>query len=130
MGIKSTWNTIETILNKKGFPLMEVDTVPQGKRCTMRIVEVPGDQMLRGAIGSGQIRLVWGIEIALMYDVGTDKRLERTIGEDAEKVIAAIYGDADMGTKHHFVGAAIERDTVRGMVTNTMRFDVQDQAAL
>ncbi len=130
MGIRETWNTIETVLVENGFSLADVDQVPQGRRCTMRIVEIPGDQIIRGAIGSGQIRLVWGIEIALVYDVSSDKRLERTIGEDAERVIAAIYGDPHMTKNHHFVSASVERNIAQGVVVNTMRFDVQDQATL
>lgn len=96
----------------------------------MRIVEIPGDQQLRGSIGSGQIRLVWGIEIALIYDVVNDKRLERKIAEDAEDVISAIYGEPTMSKNHRFVGARIDRNATPGVVANTMRFDVQDQAAL
>lgn len=130
MGIRSTWNCIETVLNENGFPLADVDQVQQGRRCTMKIVTIPGDQQLRGSVGNGLIRLVWGIEIALVYDIGNDKRLERTIGEDAERVIASIYGDPVLTRNQHFVGATVERNTTQGVVTNTMRFDVQDQAVL
>jgi len=130
VGIRSTWDCIETILNKRGFPLADVDQVPQGRRCTMRIVEIPGDQIQRGAIGGGNIRLVWGIEVALIYDIGTDKRLERKVAEDAEDIIAAIYGDSLITHAHRYIGASIERNIAQGVVVNTMRFDVQDQAAL
>jgi hypothetical protein len=130
VGIRSTWNTIETVLNEHGFPLIDVDEVPQGRRCTMRITEIPGDQQLRGSVGSGVIRLVWGIEIALIYDLVNDKRLERTIGEDAERVIAAIYGDPHMTPNHHFVGASVERNITQGVVVNTMRFNIAEQATL
>lgn len=130
MGIRSTWICIEAVLNKRGFELADVDQVPQGRRCTMRIVEIPGDQIQRGAIGGGKIRLVWGLEIALIYEIGNDKRLERKVAEDAEDVIAAIYGDETITNAHRYVGASIERNVAQGVVVNTMRFDVQDQAAL
>jgi hypothetical protein len=129
MGIRETWNLLEAVLVKRGFPLADADDAPQGRRCTIRVIEVPGDQQLRGSIGSGTIRLVFALEVALSYEVGNDKRVERRVAEDAEDVIAAIYDEVNL-TNHHFVGASIQRDAARGVIMNVMRFDFQSQASL
>jgi len=127
MGIRETWNSIEAVLVKQGFPLVDADDVPRERKATIRIVEVPGDQQLRGTIGSGRVRLVFAIEIVLTYSVGSDKRVERKVAEDAEDVIAAIYKDVNLAN-HHFVGATVARDATKGIVQNTIRFDWQSQA--
>lgn len=129
MGIREIWNSIETVLAERGFPLADADDVAQGKRCTIRVVEIPGEQQLRGTIGSGVVRLVFVVQIALVYEIGVDKRLERKIAEDAESVIAGIYGDVNL-SNHHFTGATIDRDIAKGVVMNTMRFDFQSQATV
>jgi hypothetical protein len=63
----------------------------------------------------------------LFYEVGTDRRLERKIAEDAESTILAIYNDVNLAN-HRFVGSSIDRDAARGLVMNTIRFDFQSQA--
>lgn len=129
MSIRTTWNSIEAVLVELGFPLADADETPQGRRCTIRVVEIPGDQARRGAIGSGTVRLVWGIEIAIAYEVANNKRVERKIAEDAEDIISAVYADVSL-RNHNYIGASIERDKVQGVVTNTMRWNFQDETAL
>jgi hypothetical protein len=129
VNIRDIWNAMEAVIVKHGFTLIDTDDVPQSKRCTIRIVEIPGDQQLRGSIGSGMIRLVFAIEVALTYVTTTDKRIERKLAEDAEDIIAAIYGSVNL-SNHHFIGATVARDPTKGIVTNTMRFDFQSQATL
>lgn len=129
MGIRETWNTIEAALVKRGFPLTDIDQVPQGRRCTIRVTEIPGDQERRGSVGSGMVRISWRLEIALTYDTGSDKRVERRVAEDAEDVIAAIYGLTSL-VNHQFIGASIDRRSREGELVNTMRFSFQDQATL
>jgi hypothetical protein len=124
VGIRETWNSLEAVLAKHGFPLGDADEVQQGRKALIRIAEIPGDQQLRGTIGSGRVRLVYGIEIVLTYAIGTDKRVERKVAEDAEDVISAIYLDVNL-TNHHFIGAGVTRRD--GMVTNVLRFDFQGQ---
>jgi len=129
MSIAATWAKIEAALKKRGLEMADFDEVPQPRRCTIRITSIPSDQERRGAIGSNVIRISWAIEVAITYDTTTDKRVEKQIAEDAESVVAAIYADANL-TNHHFVGATIERNKASNTVTNTMRFDFQDQATL
>ncbi len=128
MGIRTVWNEVEKILIGLGFELADVDDIPQPRRCTMRIVEVPTQQRVRGAIGSGVVRVTWFVDIVLTYDVGTDKRVERKVAEDAEDVITAIYSSTSL-SNHYFDGATIDRNADRKQVVNTMRFVFQEQAA-
>jgi hypothetical protein len=127
MGIRAIWNALEAVLVEQGFPLLDTDEVPQGKRSTLRVTEIPSEQPIRGTVGSGKIRLTFAIQVVLFYEVGTDRRLERKIAEDAESTILAIYNDVNLAN-HRFVGSSIDRDAARGLVMNTIRFDFQSQA--
>jgi hypothetical protein len=129
VGIRDIYNAIESTLGKLGFPLADTDEIPQGKKATIRVVDIPGDQILRGTIGGGSVRLNFGIEISVVYSIGTDKRIERKVAEDAEDIIAAIYRDVNT-FNHQFVGATVVRDVAKQQVMNTMRFDFQSQVAL
>ena len=128
MGIREIWNALEATVTARGFPIADADDVPQGRRASIRVTEIPSQQDIRGAIGSGRVRLVFNVQIVLMYDMGSDRRLERKIAEDAEDVIHAIYTDVNL-SNHHFVGAVIERDPTRTLVTDTIRFDFQAEVA-
>ena len=128
MGIREIWNALEAVVTARGFPIVDADDVPQGRRASIRVTEIPSEQPTRGAIGSGRVRLVFNVQVVLMYDTGSDRRVERKIAEDAEDVIHAIYSDVNL-SNHHFVGAVIERDATRGLVTDTIRFDFQSQVA-
>lgn len=126
MGIVATWNAIEAAMVKRGFKLADYDDVPQGGRFTMRIMEVPGNQEVRGTIASGVVRLSWNLEVVLYYELENNKRVERKIAEDAESVIAALYG-VNL-TNHHFLRAEIARGEM--MARSIFHFDFQDQVTL
>jgi hypothetical protein len=128
MNVREIWNALDAVLVSKGFPVADVDDVPQGRRCSIQITGVPSEQPLRGAISSGRVRLIWEFQIVLMYDTGSDRRIEKKIAEDAETVIHAIYTSVNL-SNHHFISAVIERDPNRGLVTDTIRFDFQAEAA-
>lgn len=127
MGIREIWNTLEATMTRLGFPLTDTDDVSQPRRCTIRITEVPSEMPTRGTFASGVVRLVFSVQVVLIYEASGDKRVERKVAEDAEDAIHAIYTDVNL-SNHHFLGAAIERDPARGLVTNTIRFDFQSQA--
>ena len=127
MGIRETWNSIEAVLVERGFPMIDADDVPQNRRSMIRVVEIQGENTLRGAFASGRVRLSFVVEIVLFYDTTNDARIERRVAEDSEGVIAAIYADVNL-TNHHFLGAVLERTP--GVVRNVMRFAFQGEAAL
>jgi hypothetical protein len=129
VSIRDIWNAVEAVVVKQGFVLADVDDVSQGKRYTIRVLEIPGDQQLRGSIGSGMVRLVFAIEVSLVYVAANDKRIERKVAEDAETIIAAIYGNVNL-SNHHYTGSVVERNAATGVVTNRLRFDFQSQATL
>ncbi|MDD5391079.1 MAG: hypothetical protein PHD37_17210 [Gallionellaceae bacterium] len=127
MGIKEIWNTLEATLVKRGFAVVDVEDVQQGKRCVIRVSEVIGDHPARGTMASGVVRLTFALQVVLVYEWGGDARIERAVAEDAEDVVHAIYTDVNL-SNHRFIGATIERDPARGVVTDTIRFDFQSQA--
>ena len=128
MSVRTIWNEVEKVLGDYGWVISDVDDVQQERRCTIRIAEVPTQQRLRGAIGSGVVRITWNMEVVLYYNIGTNKRIERKVAEDAEDILAAIYASKVL-VNHYFDGATIERDASRLQVMNTMKFVFQDQAA-
>lgn len=128
MGIRETWNDLEAVLVKRGFPVVDADDVAQGRRCVIRVTNIQTQQPIRGTFAAQKVRLAFGIEVVLIYETANDRRVERKAAEDAEDVIHAIYTDVNL-TNHHFTGAVIERDATRGLVTNTIRFDFQAEAA-
>lgn len=107
--------------------MIDADDVPQNRRSMIRVVEIQGENTLRGAFASGRVRLSFVVEIVLFYDTTNDARIERRVAEDSEGVIAAIYADVNL-TNHHFLGAVLERTP--GVVRNVMRFAFQGEAAL
>lgn len=128
MGIRDIWNTLEATLVKRGFAVVDSEDVQQGKRCVIRVSEVIGDHPARGTMASGVVRVTFAVNVVLVYEWGGDARVERTVAEDAEDVVHAIYTDVNL-SNHKFIGATIERDPQRGVVTDTIRFDFQSQAA-
>jgi len=128
MGIREVWNALEAVMVERGFPLADSDEIPQSRRCAIRVSEIPSEQPIRGAVGGGRIRVSFVIEVALFYDITPDKRLDRKVAEDAEDVIAAIYHGVNL-SNHQFLGATVDRNAAQGMVTTTIRFAFQTEAA-
>jgi len=128
MGIREIWNDLEAVLVKCGFPVVDADDVVQGRRAVIRVTSIQTQQPTRGSIAAARVRLAFGMEVAITYETSNDLRVERKAAEDAEDVIYAIYTDVNL-TNHHFTGASIDRDPARGVVTNTIRFDFQSEAA-
>jgi len=127
MNVRDVWNGLEAVLVECGFPIMDADDVPQGRRSMIRMVEIPGENTLRGAFAAARVRLSFVVEVVLLYDTTNDTRVERKVAEDAERVIAAIYADVNL-TNHHFLGAVLERTP--GVIRNVIRFAFQGEAAL
>jgi hypothetical protein len=128
MGIKVIWNAVEAVLVQHGFVLADAQDQAHPKRAVIRVAEITGDQTVRGAISSGVVRVTFGVQVELTYEWGGDARVERDVAEDAEGLIRAIYIDVNL-SNHRFVGATIERDLARNVVTDTIRFEFQSQTA-
>ncbi len=126
MGIREIWNELEAVVVKRGFTVVDSMDVQQARRCIIRIVEIPSDQPTRGTLAASIVRLTFGIQIDLCYDWSGDVRIERTMAEDAEDMILAIYTDVNLANQR-FVGATIERDPTKSIIVNAIRFDFQSQ---
>jgi hypothetical protein len=128
MGIKEIWNEIEAVVVKRGFTVVDSMDVQQGRRCVIRVIEIPSDQPTRGTLAASVVRLTFSISISLCYDWGGDARIERVMAEDAEDMILAICTDVKLANQK-FVGATIERDPTKSIVVDNLRFDFQSQTS-
>jgi hypothetical protein len=119
MTVQVAWDAIEAAVRKLGWRQADGDAVPQkGQyRIALRGAD-PGDRR-QGGIGTGKTRMVWHVDIELVYPTGDPGR-DRQVAIDLAALIGKIDQSGVLGIS--LDGIDVSRDVSKGTTTATSRW--------